>query len=111
MRLFDESAILHSYYVNALHFYNECYNFNVPTPMEWLYKEHYYRYNYNQLKYTIPKDNSNECLFNYYKFMYDTYPEGFGNIIRLHFYQSNGQINTSINLLDLFFELKAINDN
>ena len=46
MRLFDKSAILHSYYVNALHFYNECYNFNVPTPMEWLYKEHYYRYNY-----------------------------------------------------------------
>ena len=53
MRLFDKSEILKSYYVNALHFYNECiiYHFNVPTPMEWLYKEHYYRYNYNHLKY------------------------------------------------------------
>ena len=36
MSLFDKSAILKSYYVNALHFYNECIcnNFNVPNPIE-----------------------------------------------------------------------------
>ena len=113
MSLFNKSAILKSYYVNALHFYNECitYNFNVPNPIEWLYNESYYRYNYNHLKLTTPKESYNECLFNYNEFMYKTYPQGFGNILNMHFNNSNSQVNTSINLLDLFFELKTINDN
>ena len=106
MSLFEKSTILKSYYVDALEFYNECitYNFNVPNPIEWLYNESYYRYNYNHLKYTTPKESHNE-------FMYKTYPQGFGNILNMHFNNSNSQVNTSINLLDLFFELKTINDN
>ena len=113
MSLFDKSAILKSYYVNALHFYHECiiYNFNVPNPIEWLYNESYYRYNYNHLKYTTPKESHNECVFNYNEFMYKTYPQGFGNILKIHFNNSNNKVNTSLNLLDLFFELKTINDN
>ena len=42
--------------------------------------------------------------------MYKTYPEGFGNMMRLHFNQSKGQINIAINWIDIFYELKAIHD-
>jgi hypothetical protein len=57
MDLFEKSTILKSYYIDALEFYNECIinNFDVPNPIEWLYNESYYRYNYNHLKYTTPK--------------------------------------------------------
>jgi hypothetical protein len=113
MSLFDKSTILKSYYIDALEYHNECIinNFNVPNPIEWLYNECYYRYNYNHLKYTTPKERYNECVFNYNEFMYETYPQGFGNILNMHFNNSNSQVNTSINLLDIFFELKTINDN
>jgi len=113
MSLFDKSAILKSYYIDALEYHNECIsnNFNVPNPIEWLYNECYYRYNYNHLKYTTPKESQNECVFNYNEFMYKTYPQGFGNILKIHFDNSNSKVNTSINLLDIFFELKTINDN
>ena len=113
MDFFTKSMILEGYYINALTLHNNCIlnNFNVPEPTYWLYNESYYRYNYNHLKMTTPKDRFNECLFDYYKFMNDTYPEGFGNMMRLHFHQSKGHINTAINWLDIFFELKAIHDN
>ena len=113
MDFFTKSTILKEYYIIALDLYNECIinNFNIPNPIEWLYNESYYRYNYNHLKITTPKENHNECLFNYNEFMCKTYPEGFGNMMRLHFTQSKGQINTAINWIDIFYELKAIHDN
>ena len=113
MDFFTKSTILKEYYIIALDLYNECIinNFNIPNPIEWLYNECYYRYNYNHLKITTPKENHNESLFNYNEFMYKTYPEGFGNMMRLHFNQSKGQIHTAINWIDIFFELKAIHNN
>ena len=113
MDFFTKSMILEGYYINALTLHNNCIlnNFNVPEPTDWLYNESYYRYNYNHLKITTPKENHNESLFNYNEFMYKTYPEGFGNMMRLHFNQSKGQINTAINWIDIFYELKAIHDN
>jgi len=113
MDLFEKSTILKSYYIDALELYNECINnkYDIPNPIEWLYNESFYRYNYNHLKYTTPKENYNECVFNYNEFMYKTYPLGFGNILKIHFNNSNRQVNTSINLLDMFFELKILNDN
>ena len=113
MDFFTKSMILEGYYIIALTLHNDCIinNFNVPEPTVWLYNESYYRYNYNHLKMTTPKDRFNKCLFDYYKFMNDTYPEGFGNMMRLHFHQSKGHINTAINWLDIFFELKVIHDN
>ena len=113
MDFFTKSTILKEYYIIALDLYNECIinNFNIPNPIEWLYNESYYRYNYNHLKITTSKENHNECLFNYNEYMYTTYPEGFGNMMRLHFNQSKGQINTAINWIDIFYELKAIHDN
>ena len=101
---FEKKLYLEGIYIKARELYNICIfdfnvlDLNVPDINEWLYNESFYRYKFNHMKYT----NDNKSIYDYYQYMYNNYPEGYGLILKNTF---ESKISHHINFTDLYFEM------
>ena len=103
----EKKWIIEGYYLSSLQLYNiAILNYNeidIPEPSEFLYNQDHYTYAFNIFSTLNDKTIENKDYFNYIEFMIKYYPEGYGHMLKLAY---ENKISKSINLVDLFFELR-----
>lgn len=103
----EKKWIIEGYYLSSIQLYNiAILNYNeidIPEPTEFLYNQEHYIYAFHIFSILNDKTIENKDYYNYIEFMIKHYPEGYGHMLKLAY---ENKISKSINLVDLFFELR-----
>jgi hypothetical protein len=105
----EKKWILEGYYLSSIQLYNIAvltYNeiIDIPSPTDFLYNQEHYIYAFNIYSTLNEKTIENKDYYNYIEFMIKYYPEGYGYFLKMSY--ENKISSKSINLVDLFFELR-----